>query len=109
LAAGPFFTESGLASFYGSAHAGKLTANGGRFDHQGFTAAHRSLAFGTLVRVTNLTNGRTVTVEITDRGPHIQTRIIDVSLAAARALGMQQKGVTRVRLEAFQIDQAGGG
>lgn len=108
LAAGPFFTESGLASFYGRAHTGKVTANGGRFDHRDFTAAHRTLAFGTLVRVTNLANGRTVTVEITDRGPRIKTRVIDVSLAAARALGMQQKGVTRVRLEAFQADQSGG-
>ena len=105
LASGPFLTETGLASFYGRAHAGKVTASGGRFDHRDFTAAHRTLPFGTLVRVTNLANGRTVTVQITDRGPHIKTRIIDVSLAAARALGMQQKGVTRVRLEAFQADQ----
>ena len=78
-----------------------------RFDHRDFTAAHLTLAFGTLVRVTNLANGRTVTVRVTDRGPKIKTRIIDVSLAAAQALGMQQKGVTRVRLEAFAQDQPG--
>jgi len=107
LAAGPFFTQTGLASFYGRAHTGKVTANGQRFDHLDFTAAHRTLAFGTLVRVTNLGNGRTVTVEITDRGPHIKTRVIDVSLAAARELGMQKKGITRVKLEAFQADQPG--
>ncbi|HET7086298.1 MAG TPA: septal ring lytic transglycosylase RlpA family protein [Rhizomicrobium sp.] len=104
-AAGPFFTQTGLASFYGRAHAGKLTASGGRFDHHNFTAAHRSLAFGTRVRVTNLANGRTVTVEITDRGPHGKGRVIDVSLAAAQALDMQQRGITRVRLEAFRADQ----
>ena len=106
LEAGPFFTQIGLASFYGRAHRGKLTASGDRFDHRDFTAAHPSLAFGSLVRVTNLANGRTVTVRITDRGPKIKSRIIDVSLAAAQALGMQQQGVTRVRLEAYRQDQA---
>ena len=106
---GPFFTQTGLASFYGRAHAGKRTASGERFDHRDFTAAHRTLAFGTLLRVTNLANGRAVTVEVTDRGPHIKTRVIDISLAAARALHMQQKGITRVKVEAFQEDQAGGG
>jgi rare lipoprotein A len=105
----PFFTETGLASFYGRAHAGKRTASGDRFDHHDFTAAHRTLAFGTLIRVTNLANGRAVTVEITDRGPHIKSRIIDISLAAAHALHMQKKGVTRVKLEAFREDQPGGG
>ena len=105
-AAGPFFTEEGLASFYGRAHSGKTTASGEKFDHRDFTAAHRTLAFGTLVRVTNLANGRTVTVEITDRGPRIPTRIVDISLAAAGALGMVEKGVTRVKLEAFRADQS---
>ncbi|HSS12310.1 MAG TPA: septal ring lytic transglycosylase RlpA family protein, partial [Rhizomicrobium sp.] len=103
--AGPFFTQTGLASFYGPAHAGKRTASGENFDHRDFTAAHRTLAFGTLVRVTNLSNGRTVTVRITDRGPHIKSRVIDISLAAAREIGMQSKGITRVRLEAFRADQ----
>ena len=103
-----YFSETGLASFYGRAHDGNTTANGKRFDHRQFTAAHRSLAFGTLVRVTNLSNGRMVTLEITDRGPHVKSRIIDISLAAARALHMQRKGVTRVKLEAFREDQAGG-
>jgi len=103
---GDTFIETGLASFYGRAHDGNTTANGKSFDHREFTAAHRTLAFGTLVRVTNLSNGRTVTVEITDRGPHIKTRIIDISLAAARALHMQRKGVTRVRLEAIRQTQA---
>jgi rare lipoprotein A len=105
LAAGPFFTQTGLASFYGRAHAGKRTASGEKFDHLDFTAAHRTLAFGTLIRVTNLANGRTVTVEITDRGPRIETRIVDLSLAAANALDMQQQGIARVKLEAFRADQ----
>jgi rare lipoprotein A len=96
------FSQTGLASFYGRAHDGKRTANGESFDHQGFTAAHRTLAFGTRVRVTNLENGRTVTVTITDRGPYVRGRIVDISLAAARALGMQDKGVTRVRLDALR-------
>jgi rare lipoprotein A len=101
-----FFTETGFASFYGHAHDGNRTANGKRFDHRNFTAAHPSLPFGTLVRVTNLANGRTVTVEITDRGPHIKRRIIDVSLAAARPLRMQKQGIARVRVEAVRMDQA---
>ncbi len=70
---------------------------------------HRTLAFGTLLRVTNLANGRAVTVEVTDRGPRIKSRVIDISLAAARALHMQNKGITRVKLEAFREDQPGGG
>jgi rare lipoprotein A len=97
-----------MASFYGSAHDGNLTAAGGRFDHRNFTAAHPSLAFGTVLRVTNLGNGRTVNVEVTDRGPHVRGRIIDLSLAAARALDMQKDGVTRVRIDAFREDQAPG-
>ena len=101
----PFFTQTGLASFYGRAHDGKITASGQAFDMQDFTAAHRTLAFGTLVRVTNLENGQTITVKITDRGPYARGRIIDVSQAAAHALGMQDKGVTRVRIEAFRADQ----
>jgi len=101
----PFLTQTGLGSFYGHAHDGKTTANGANFDPQDFTAAHRTLAFGTSVRVTNLENGQTVIVKITDRGPFVRGRIIDVSLAAARALGMQDKGVARVRLEAFRVDQ----
>lgn len=101
-APGSSFTQTGLASFYGHAHDGKTTANGESFDHEGFTAAHRTLPFGTRVRVTNLENGRTVTVTITDRGPYVRDRIVDISLAAARALGMQNKGVARVRVEALR-------
>ena len=101
-APGASFTQTGLASFYGRAHDGKTTANGDSFNLEGFTAAHRTLPFGTRVRVTNLENGRTVTVTITDRGPYVRGRIVDISLAAARALDMQDKGVTRVRLDALR-------
>jgi rare lipoprotein A len=107
LSSTAFFTQTGLASFYGGAHDGKTTARGGIFDHRDLTAAHRTLPFGTMVRVTNLSNGRTVSVEITDRGPRIKTRIIDISLAAAREIGMQKKGITRVRVDAFRADRPG--
>ena len=101
----PFFSQNGIASFYAASFDGKTRADGGRFDETQFTAAHRSLAFGTVVRVTNLGNGRSVKVEINDRGPRIKNRIIDLSPAAARALGMQIKGIAHVRLEAFAADQ----
>ncbi|HXR96196.1 MAG TPA: septal ring lytic transglycosylase RlpA family protein [Rhizomicrobium sp.] len=105
----PYFTQTGRASFYGAAHQGRTTANGESFDLHDFTAAHRTLPFGTVVRVTNLDNGLTVKVKINDRGPHVKGRIIDLSSAAARALGMTQDGVARVKLEAFRPDQSGAG
>lgn len=105
----PFFTESGIASFYGAAHDGKTTADGDTFDQRAFTAAHRTLPFGTVLRVTNLSNGKMVKVKINDRGPMIDGRIIDLSAAAARALDMERKGITKVRLEAFRADQSGAG
>ncbi|HEY2009028.1 MAG TPA: septal ring lytic transglycosylase RlpA family protein [Rhizomicrobium sp.] len=102
----PFFTQAGIASFYGAAHDGNLTASGETFDQHDFTAAHRTLAFGTVVRVINTENGRSVKVSINDRGPHIRDRIIDLSYAAARALGVGKNGLLHVRLEAFHGDQA---
>jgi rare lipoprotein A len=89
----------GIASWYGRAHHGKLTASGETYDMHAFTAAHRTLAFGTRVRVKNLRNGRSVVVRINDRGPHARQRIIDVSEAAARELGIYRRGVGRVALE----------
>src|SRR6478672_1304971 len=81
--------ETGIASVYGSGdgHAWRKTANGGRLDPSALTAAHRRLPFGAHVRVTNLKNGRSVMVRISDRGPFVRGRIIDVSPGAARALG----------------------
>jgi rare lipoprotein A len=99
------FTQIGTASWYGKAHAGRLTANGERYDMGAMTAAHRSLAFDTIVRVTNLANGRTVKVRINDRGPYAHGRILDLSAKAAAALGIATDGVARVRLEVFASDQ----
>lgn len=85
----------GYASYYGS---GYKTASGERFSPKGYTAAHRTLPFGTKVRVTNLRTGRTVIVRINDRGPFIRGRIIDLSLGAAQRIGMIAAGVARVRI-----------
>lgn len=95
----PRETQVGLASYYGRAHDGRRTASGEVFDMHAMTAAHRTLPFGTRVRVTNLTNGRRAVVRINDRGPHKEQRIIDLSYAAARELGMVGAGVARVRVE----------
>jgi len=88
--------ESGIASVY--AYSGERTANGERAQPTGFTAAHRTLPFGTRVRVTNKTNGRTVVVRINDRGPFVRCRVIDLTPAAAQALGFS--GLARVTLNA---------
>lgn len=91
---------SGIASYYGGRHNGRLTASGDIFDSSKMTAAHRSLPFGTKIKVTNLENGNSIVVEITDRGPAKWTgRIIDVSTAAARKLGMIKSGVAQVTLQ----------
>lgn len=88
-------TETGLASYYKS---GKRTANGERYDPQGYTAAHRTLPFGTRVLVTNLENGMSVIVRINDRGPFLRKRVIDLSLGAARVVDLTRRGVARVRI-----------
>jgi rare lipoprotein A len=90
--------EIGDASFYAGRHQGKPTASGEAFDKNALTAAHRSLPFGTRLEVTNLENDRSVVVRINDRGPFVRGRIVDLSLAAAKALGMAKDGVARVRL-----------
>ena len=90
---------TGLASWYGAKHHGKRTASGEIFDQNRFTAAHRTLPWGSIVKVTNLDNGKSVEVRINDRGPFTKGRIIDVSRAAARALGMVESGVSPVRME----------
>lgn len=88
----------GVASFYGGALRGHLTANGERFDPSAMTAAHRTLPFGTCLRVQNVDNGRAVKVRINDRGPYVDGRILDLSEAAARKLALIQQGVGHVRL-----------
>ena len=91
--------EVGYASFYASRYHGRPTASGKAYDERGFTAAHRTLPFGTRVRVTNLANHRSVVVTVTDRGPFRRDRIIDLSKRAASELGSLRDGVMRVRVE----------
>lgn len=88
-----------MASYYAEALHGRRTASGERYDSQALTAAHRTLPFGTRVRVTNLENGLSVVVRINDRGPNVETRVIDLSYAAARKLQFIDQGKTRVSLE----------
>ena len=87
------------ASWYGKEFAHRRTASGDRFDPHGMTGAHRTLPLGSKVRVTNLQNGRSVLVTITDRGPYVEGRIIDLSQAAAYALGMIDRGLVQVRID----------
>ena len=91
-------TTTGLASYYTM---GKRTANGERYNYNGFTCAHRNLPFGTFLKVTNLRNKRFVIVRVNDRGPFVKGRVLDVSLGAARELGMLSQGVARVSYEIF--------
>ena len=91
--------QTGLASWYGAQHEGKQTASGTIFDQAGLTAAHPSLPFGSKIKVTNLANGKSVEVEITDRGPFAGNRIIDLSQAAAKVLEIIESGTATVRLE----------
>lgn len=95
--------QIGTASWYGHPHHGRVAASGERYNMNSLTAAHRTLPFGTVVRVKNLSNDRTVEVQINDRGPFVPGRIIDLSRAAARALGMEDSGVSRVRLQVIEL------
>jgi len=92
----------GMASGYGREFAGRRTASGERFDPSGYTAAHRSLPFGSKVRVTNERTGDSVVVRINDRGPFTRSRVIDVSQAAARELGLIGPGHGRVSLSLIE-------
>lgn len=92
-------TESGIASYYGNEFQSRKTANGERFDQRKLTAAHRTMPFGTRVKVTNTRNGRTVVVRINDRGPFAKGRIIDLSSTAFKTIGNLNAGVLPVRIE----------
>jgi rare lipoprotein A len=92
-------TETGTASWYGVPYHGRRSASGEIFDMEQLTAAHPALPFQTWVEVTNLSNGKQVDVRVTDRGPFVRGRIIDLSLAAARQLDMVRTGTARVRLK----------
>jgi len=93
------YTEEGNASWYGEPFNGRRASNGEIYDMYKLTAAHRTLPFDTMVRVTNLSNGKSTTVRITDRGPFVENRIIDLSLAAAREIDLVGPGVAPVRVE----------
>jgi rare lipoprotein A len=91
--------QAGMASFYGTKFQGRKTASGERYSNAAMTAAHRTAPFGTRMKVTNVSNGRSVVVRVNDRGPFVRGRVIDVSRAAATQLGFVGRGVTRVRVE----------
>jgi rare lipoprotein A len=101
--------ETGLASWYGHPYHGRPAADGEIYDMEKLTAAHRTLPFGTWVRVVNLTNDKTVDVRITDRGPFVENRIIDLSHAAAVAIGLIGPGVARVRLDILSVPTVAAG
>ena len=91
-------TETGMASYYAESYNGKKTANGEIFNSSEMTAAHKKLPFGTRVKVTNLSNGKSVKVRVNDRGPFIAGRIIDLTRAAAAKIDMVNKGVVKVTI-----------
>ena len=95
-------TQTGIASWYGPPYNGRKSANGEIYDMEKLTAAHRTLPFDTWVEVTNLSNKKRVDVRITDRGPFVDGRIIDLSLAAAREIDMITAGITRVRIKVIR-------
>ena len=99
------FTQEGIASFYADKFEGRTTANGEKYRHSKMTAAHKTLLFGTMVKVTNLENNKSVVVRINDRGPFVKGRIIDLSKSAAEKLGYVNQGLAKVRLEI--VDPAG--
>lgn len=100
----PTTTEDGLASWYGIEEAGRATASGEIMDPERKTAAHRTLPFGSLVRVTDLETGKKVEVIVNDRGPHVDGRIIDLSFAAAREIDLVARGVTPVRIQVLGLE-----
>ena len=100
----PSYDEIGVASWYGKDFHGKKTANGEYFNMNALTAAHKTLPLPTFVKVTNISNGRSLVLRVNDRGPFVSTRLIDVSRRAAQLLGFQKQGVTRVRIQAVDED-----
>lgn len=107
----PIYVETGLASWYGPPYNHRKGANGEVYDMEAATAAHRTIPLNSIARVTNLANGRSVLVRITDRGPFIEGRILDLSLAAAREIDVWRPGVARVKVEVLEapapIDRGG--
>jgi rare lipoprotein A len=96
--------QRGVASWYGLPFHGRTTANGETYDMNGMTAAHRTLPFGTVLHVTSLDNGRTVTVRVNDRGPYVSGRLVDLSRGAAERLGMLETGIANVSIKVVGND-----
>ena len=94
--------QSGVASYYGPGFNGRRTANGETFNMNAMTAAHRTLPFGTKLKVTNLSNGKSTIVRVNDRGPYAGNRVIDLSVAAAKQIGAIHSGTARVKLEVVE-------
>jgi rare lipoprotein A len=105
----PLSMETGLASWYGAPYHNRRGSNGEVYNMNAMTAAHRTLPLGSIVRVTNVKTGHTALVRITDRGPFVEGRILDVSYAAAKQLDIWQPGVARVKLEVMQTPTSGTG
>lgn len=97
-----YSTETGLASWYGPPYHNRNAANGLPYDQNAMTAAHRTLPMGTVIRVTNLQTNQTAVVKITDRGPFVKGRILDLSMAAAKQTGVYRLGVAKVKIEVLQ-------
>jgi len=107
----PISTETGMASWYGPPYHNRKGSNGEVYNMHAMTAAHRTLPLGSIVRVTNVKTGRSTVVRITDRGPFIEGRVLDLSLGAAKAVDVWQPGVARVRLDVLKMPsprQSGG-
>jgi len=98
----PILTEVGLATWYTAPYKGRKAANGEVFDDAAFTAAHRTLPMGSLVVVTNLNTGQWAAMRISDRGPFVDGRIVDLTVASAKATGVYRAGVVKVRLDVYQ-------
>ncbi len=98
----PIYSEVGMASWYGPPYNHHHAADGTVYDQNGMSAAHRTLPLGTLIRVTNLANGKSAMMRVTDRGPFIPGRILDLSLGAAKDLGVWRAGVAKVRIDAYE-------
>jgi rare lipoprotein A len=97
----PIYSETGTASWYGPPYHNRRGANGQVYDQNSLSAAHRTLPMGSLIRVTNLQTGQSAVMRITDRGPFVQDRIIDLSMASAKAVGVWRPGTARVRVDVY--------
>jgi rare lipoprotein A len=98
----PIYSETGMASWYGPPYNRRRGANGEVYDQNAVSAAHRTLPMGSLIQVTNLQTGQTATMRVTDRGPFVPDRVIDLSVGAAKAVGVWRPGTARVRIDVFE-------